>query len=177
MSDASSSPRLPTRCPVCKGALVQRMPGTRHGTYISFHCMFCSHIWKFRLEDHREDPNGDLTGDVFIVTKRGVKHKLGSVEIYLIPGEELKKHLESKTLHSEVENEKLQRQIDHLVETSRTAEEEEDRLWQVLKSDENNPQKRQAWSVAYDKTKNTPKQLEGLKIQRRNLTSGDYFFE
>jgi hypothetical protein len=177
MSHASGPPHLPTRCPSCKGALIQRMPGTRHAGYISFHCLFCSHIWKFRLDEPRTNPNGELIGDVSIVTKGGRKYKLGSVAVSAIPRDTLKKHLASKTLQAERDSQKLELDIDGLVATLRTAEADEDRLWKILQRDENNPQKRDAWSVEYDKTKNLPKQIEGLKAQRRYLASGEYFFE
>jgi hypothetical protein len=47
MSDASGSQRLPTRCPVCKGAGIFRMPNKTPGAVIWFYCAFCKHIWKF----------------------------------------------------------------------------------------------------------------------------------
>jgi hypothetical protein len=51
MGDASGSPRLPTRCPVCKGATIQRMPNKTQGTVVWFYCAFCKHVWKFRIDD------------------------------------------------------------------------------------------------------------------------------
>jgi hypothetical protein len=51
MGDASGSSRLPTRCPVCKAAGIQRMPNKTRGTVIWFYCVFCKHVWKFRLDD------------------------------------------------------------------------------------------------------------------------------
>ena len=49
--DAPRAPRLPTRCPVCKGAVIQRMPNPTPGTVIWFYCNFCKHAWKFRVDD------------------------------------------------------------------------------------------------------------------------------
>jgi len=48
MGDASEPPRLPTRCPVCHGTLIQRMPNPTQGTVIWFLCVFCKHTWKVR---------------------------------------------------------------------------------------------------------------------------------
>jgi hypothetical protein len=177
MSHSSGPLRLPTRCPSCKGALIQRMPGARQAGSISFHCMFCSYIWKVRFDEPRTNPTTDLLGDVFVVTKGGRKHKLGSVVVSAIPEDAFKKHLASKRLQAERDSEKLEHDIEGLVATLRTAETEEDRLWKILQRDEKDAQKRQAWSVAYDKAKNLPKRLDSLKAQRAYLGSGEYFFE
>ena len=177
MSSASGHVRLPTRCPSCKGALIQRMPGARHGGYISFICMFCSHIWKIRLEEPRTNLMTDLVGDVSIVSKGGRKHKFAAVTVSAIAEDAFKKHLASKRLQAERDSEKLEHDLDALIATLRTAEAEEDRLWKILQRDENNAQKRQAWSVAYDKAKSVPKRVESLKTQRAYLGSGEYFFE
>ena len=97
MGDAHVLPRLPTRCPACKGALIQRMPRATPGTFIYFYCLFCNHIWKFRTDEPQANPNGEVTGTVSILSKGGRKYKLGSAAVYAIPGDALKKHLESKT--------------------------------------------------------------------------------
>jgi hypothetical protein len=176
MNEASGSRRLPTRCPACKGAVIERMPSAIHGTFIWFHCVFCNHAWKFRVEDPRTNPNGELTGDVVIVTKR-MKYRLGSVAVNAIPEDALRKHLESKTLHGELESRKLQLAIAGLTATLKMTQAEDDRLWKILQRDENNSQKAEAWSVAFNKTKDITKQIEALQAQRQHLTSGEYFFE
>jgi hypothetical protein len=177
MAQVSGAPRLPTRCPVCKGAVIGRMPHTAHGAFIWFHCHFCNHTWKFRIADARADMNGELTGDVFVATKSGKKHRLGSVRINAIPEDELQGHFESKMLHGELESQKLQREIDALTATLETARTEERRLWKIQKRDESNLQKAKAWSVAYNKTKTLTRQIEELQTQRQHLTSGEYFFQ
>jgi len=177
MSHVSGPVRLPTRCPTCKGALIQRMPGSRHSGYISFICMFCSHIWKVRVDEPRTNPDGALLGDISIVTRGGRKHKLASVTVTAIPEDAFKKHLASKRLQIERDTEKLEQDMEGMVATFQAAEAEENRLWQILQRDENNPKKRDAWSVAYDKAKNFPKRIESLKAQRQFLESGDYFYE
>lgn len=53
MAEASGAPRLPTRCPVCKGAGIERMPNPTQSAYVWFHCPWCNHTWKFLLEDPR----------------------------------------------------------------------------------------------------------------------------
>jgi hypothetical protein len=54
MGDASSgTPRLPTRCPACKGSVIQRMPNPTHRTVVWFYCVFCKHTWKVRIDDPR----------------------------------------------------------------------------------------------------------------------------
>jgi hypothetical protein len=175
MSDASSAPRLPTRCPACKGAIIERMARSSHGTFIWFHCLFCNHHWKFRLEE--PNPNGELTGTVFVVTKGGKKYKLGSVVVSAIPEDVLKKHLKSKALQVEIEAQELHREIDRLTTTLKTAQAEDQRLWKILQGDENNSQKAVAWSVAYNQAKNLAKQIEDLQARRQHLASGEYFYD
>jgi hypothetical protein len=153
------------------------MPNPTHRAFIWFHCLFCNHTWKFRIADARADTNGELTGDVFIVTKSGKKHSLGSVKVRAIPEDALMKHFESKTLQGELESRKLQRNIDGLTATLETARTEERRLWKIQKRDESDLQKAKAWSVSYHKTKDLTSQIEDLQAQRQHLTSGAYFFQ
>jgi hypothetical protein len=174
MSDAYGPPRLPTRCPACKGAVIERMPSSSHGTFLWFHCLFCQHVWKFRVD---ENPNGELTGDVFIVTKGGKKHKLASVAVNAIAEDALKRHLKNKTLQAEIESQKLLREIDHLTTALKITQTEDDRLWKILQRDENNARKAAAWSAAYNKAKSLTKQIEDVRVRRQYLTSGEYFFE
>jgi hypothetical protein len=177
MGDVSALPRLPTRCPACKGAVIQRMPRSTPGTFIWFSCLFCSHIWKFRIDDTPVNPNGEVTGAVFIVTKGGRKHKLGSVAVNAIPEDALKKHLETKTQESEVESQKLQRDIDRLTAMLRIAKAEEDRLWKTLQRDESNSRKAEAWRFVYNKATAITQQITDLQARRQNLTSGEHFFD
>jgi hypothetical protein len=177
MSDASGSRRLPTRCPACKGAMIERMPSAAHGTFMWFHCLFCHHAWKFRVEDPRENANGELTGDLFIVTRRRTKERLGAIAVNAIPEDALKKHLESKTLHGERESRKLQLAIAGLTATLKIAQAEDDRLWKILQRDEHNLRHARAWSSAFHKTEEISKQIKELQARRQHLTSGEYFFE
>ena len=177
MRDASVTVRLPTRCPTCKGSVIERTPSPAHGTFVWFHCLFCNHWWKFRLDDTYANPNGHLTGEVFIVTKAGMTYKLAAVAVTAIPEEPLKKHMESKTAEGELESQKLRREIAGLTATLKMAQADEDRLWKILQRDESNSRKAAAWSVAYNKTKSVTKQIKKLQTERQHLTSGDYFFE
>ena len=177
MGDAHVLPRLPTRCPACKGALIQRMPRPTPGTFIYFYCLFCNHIWKFRTDEPQANPNGEVTGTVSILSKGGRKYKLGSAAVYAIPGDALKKHLESKTGHREVESRKLQRDIDRLTAMLNIAQAEEARLWKILQPDERNSRKAEAWRFVYNKAKTITQQIEELQAQRQGLTSGDYFLD
>lgn len=177
MGDASGLPRLPTRCPACKGAVIQRMPRSVHGTFIWFTCLFCSHIWKFRLDDAPANPNGEVTGTIFIVTKGGRKYRPGSAVVYAIPEDALKKHLEGKTRQGELESQKLQRDIERLTSMLGIATAEEDRLWKVLQRDESNARKADAWRFVYNKAKATAQQIEDLQARRQHLTTGEYFFD
>src|SRR4051812_49445976 len=112
MSDVSAPPRPPTRCPMCKGAVIERQPGAAHGSFVWFHCLFCNHWWKFRLDDPyvtpKPSPNGELSGEVFIVRKGGTKHTLDSVAVNAISQGAPQKQLGSKNPQSE----KKQLQID-----------------------------------------------------------------
>jgi hypothetical protein len=177
MADASGSPRLPTRCPACKGAVIQRMPRSVHGTFIWFNCLFCSHIWKFRIDEPPPNPNGEVTGTVLVVTKGGRNHKLGSAVVYAIPEDALKKHLERKTREAEVESRKLQREIERLTSMLGMAKTEEDRLWKILQRDESDSRKADAWRFVYNKAKATTQQIEDLQARRQHLQTGEYFLD
>jgi hypothetical protein len=177
MGDVSALPRLPTRCPACKGAIIQRMPRSTPGTFIWFYCLFCSHIWKFRIDDVPANPNGEVTGAVSIVTKGGRKYKLGSAAVHAIPEEALKRHLESKTRQGELESQKLQCDIDRLTAMLGIAAAEEDRLWKILQPDKDNSRKADAWRFVYNKAKTVTQQIKNLQARRQNLTSGEYFFD
>jgi len=172
-----SSLRLPTRCPTCKGAVIQRMPSPSHGLFIWYHCLFCRNMWKFRTEDHRPNATGELVGEVFVVTKGRVKYKFGSIAVTAIPEDVLKKHLKSKTLQAELESQTLQRDIERLSRILKMAQAEEDRLWAIYQLDEGNARNSDAWLVAYNKTKDIAKEIEALLAERHHRTSGEYFFE
>ena len=176
--DTSGSPRLPTRCPLCKGAVIERLSASSHGTYIWFHCLFCNHHWKYhRADDIDANPASELIGDVAVVSRGGKKHRLDSVPVSVIPEDALRKHLKSKTLQSEVDRDKLRRDVDSLSAALARAQAEDDRLWKILKRDESNTQKAAAWSAAYNNAKNIAKQIEDLRVQQEYLASGEYFFE
>jgi hypothetical protein len=167
--------RLPTRCPMCKGALIERMPSPTRGSFITFHCLFCSHLWKYFLDDAVANQNGEILGQMFVLTKTGKKHKLASVPVHAVREDELKKHLASKTLPGE--SQKLQREINALTWALEKTQAEDDRLWKVLQADENNAQKAAAWSAAYNKSREMAKQLKEMQTRWQYLRSGEYFFE
>ena len=162
---------------MCKGALIERMPSATPGTFIWFRCLFCENAWKFFVDDPRENLNGELTGDIVIVTNRRKKYRPASVAVIAIPEVPLRKHLASKTLQLQREGRELQHASAGLAATLKTAEAEEERLWQVLKRDENNSRKAQIWSAAYNKTKNLAKQIQEMQAQTQHLTSGEYYLE
>jgi len=144
---------------------------------IWFHCFFCNHIWKFRFEDARAGPDGELTGDVFAGTARRRKQSLGLVVLNAIPEDRLKPHLERKTAQGEAERRRLQREIDVVAKILEEARTEEDRLWQVQEQDKENLRKANAWSVAYNRTKIITRQLVDLRARRERLVSGEHFFQ
>jgi hypothetical protein len=174
MSPVAGATRLTTRCPACKGAVVQRRAGWAHGASIWFYCFFCNHSWK-SAGDARGNPDGELTGDMFVVVRRKKKRCLGFVVVHAIPEDALKKHLKRKAAQREIESGKLQREIDALAATLAQAQAEEDRLWNVQKQDESNLGKANAWSVAFNNTKKITRQLEDLRTRRRHLVSGEHF--
>jgi len=173
MGGLSGAPRLPRHCPVCKGAVIQRISGRPYGA-VWFQCDFCKHTWKVRVDDH---PDGALEGDVCVVAADGTRHSLGSVVLHAIPEHALTEHLERKTAQSQRESSTLRREIDALSATLSESEAEENRLWNIQKSDESNLQKANAWSVVYNKTKNLAGQLEELHARQQRLISGEYFFQ
>ena len=173
----AATPRLATRCPVCKGSLIQRIPKPSYATSIAFHCLFCKHIWKVHIEDPYTSAVGKVAGEVFVVTKRKVKHRLGAVTVTAIAGESLRKHLKSRALQRAIDADNLEREIESLTAALEIAQADDERLWTILKGDENNAQKASAWSVAYARVKSLTQQIEGLESQRQRLASEDYFFE
>ena len=176
MTGYSGTPRLPTRCPVCKGAVIQRISGRPQGL-MWFQCTFCNHTWKFRADAARAYPDGELAGDVIVVAADGKKHPLGGVVLNAIPEDALTEHLGRKKAQSERDTAKLQREIDALAAILKDARAEEDRLWNIQKLDESDMQKANAWSVVYNKTKNLAGQVEDLRAQQQHLASGEYFFQ
>lgn len=176
-SSRSQSVHLPKRCPLCKGAVIERTSNASYGTFMWFHCLFCNHWWKFYLDQPRANPDGELTGEVFIVSKRGITYKLDSVAISAIPEELANKHLKSKTLQRELEIEKLQRELKRRTSILKDTQAEEHRLWNVLQEDEDNSQKAAAWSAVYRKAKTLTKEIEHLQGQRKQLASEEYVFD
>ena len=144
---------------------------------IWFHCFFCGHIWKFRLDDARAMPDGELTGHVFVVTPRRRRDSPGLVVLSAIPEPLLKQHLERKTAQGEQESRQLQGEIDVLATIFEEARAEEDRRWKIQERDRDDMQKAGAWSVAYHRTRLISKQLEDLRRRLRQLKSGEHFFE
>lgn len=142
-----------------------------------FHCFFCTHVWRFGLEDARAIPDGELTGDVFVVTSRRRRHSFGLVVLNAIPEDLLKQHLERKTAECELEGRRVQREFGVLATALEEARTEEDRLWKIQERDKDNLRKANAWSVAYNKTKNLTRQLEDLRMRRGQLISGEHFFQ
>ncbi len=173
----SRSVHLPKRCPLCKGGVIERTSNAPHGSFMWFHCLFCNHWWKFHIDEPRPNPDGELTGEVFIVTKRGVTYKLDAVPVSAIPEEAATKHLKSKMLQRELEIEKLQRDLESLTSTLQEVQAEEHHLWRILQEDEDNSQKAAAWSVVYKKTKSITKEIESLNSQRKQLSSDEYLFD
>ena len=177
MSPVSGATRLKTRCPACKGTVVERRAGWNHGASSWFYCFFCNHTWKSRGDDARANSDGELTGDVFVVGRRKKRHALVFVVLHAIPEDALKTHLKRKAAQSELESGKLQREIDALATTLARAQAEEDRLWNIQKQDESNLEQAKAWSVAFNNTKKITRELEDLRARRQYLTSGEHFLQ
>ena len=177
MSPVSTATRVKTRCPACKGTVVERRAGWTHGASSWFYCFFCNHTWKSRVDDARAHPDGELTGSVNVVLRRKKKHPLGFVVLHAIPEEDLKKHLERRAGQRESKLAKLQREIDAVAPTLAQAQAEEDRLWNIQKQDESNLAKAKAWSAAFNRTKEITRQLDDLLMRRQRLTSGELFLQ
>ncbi len=146
-------------------------------TFIWFNCLFCGHVWKFHLDEAVAESNGELKGDVFVVSKNGAKRRLGSVAVSAIAEDVLTRHLEKRALQAARKRRELQRHIDSLTATMEVTRAEEDRLWKIQKRDEGDRQKARTWSAAYNKLKNLAERIGELKEQRQHLTSGQWFFE
>ena len=167
----------PTRCPTCKGALIERTSSAAHIGFIWFHCLFCNNWWKFRTDESYVIPDGEVTGEVFIVTKGGITYILDSVAVNAIPADDAQKHLENKARQRESENQRLHQDIESLTAALEIARADEDRLWKILQQEEGNSQKARAWRVAYRKTENIAKKIEVLNAERQNVSSGADLFE
>ncbi len=176
MHDVSRPPRLPTRCRLCKGAVIERTSNAAHTGVTWFHCLFCNHWWKVRFDEHVATPDGELTGEVFIVT-RGITYTLDSVAVSAIPEDVAQKHLETKAQERDIESVKLRRALHGLTAALEIAKVEEDGLWKALQLDDANPEKSAAWRVAYNKTKDLAKEVKNLQAERARVTSGEYFFD
>ena len=177
MSPVSGATRLPTRCPSCKGALIHRRAGWTQGGSNWFYCYFCKHTWKSRVGDGRAHPDGELTGNVFVVVRRKRKDFLGSVVLHAFPEDALKDHLERRAAQRELESGRLLREIDTLAATLAEAQAEEDRLWSIQKQDESNLRNAKAWSVAFNNTKKITRHLEDLQTRWQHLTSEEHFLQ
>lgn len=173
----SRSPHLPTRCPLCKGAVIERTASGAHGGFLWFHCLFCNHWWKFRTDESLTVPDGDVTGDIFIVTKGGITYTLDSVAVHAIPEDVARKHLESRARQREIETQRVRRDIHRMNATLKVAQTEEDRLWRILQLDEGNLEKSSAWRTAYKNTEKIKKEIEGLQAEREEIASAEYLFE
>jgi len=175
MSPVSEAIRLPTRCPACRGAVIQRI-ARAHGS-VWFHCFFCKHSWRFRLEDARAVPDGEITGDVFVVTPSRERHALYRVVLQAIPEDLLRQHVERKTGECKRERKRVQREIDALAATLEEVRTEEDRLWKIQDRDKDNMRKAKAWSAAFNRLKNIIRQHDELLARRGQLISGEPFFQ
>jgi hypothetical protein len=174
----SSRSHKPTRCPLCKGAVIERTSSGAHAGFLWFHCLFCNHWWKFRTDEEvSANLDGELTGEIFVVTKAGITYTLDSIAVTAIPEDEARKHLENRARQQEIESQNLQRDIDELTATLKIAKAEEDRLWKILQLDDSNSQKAAAWRVAYSESKKISKQIEGPQAQQKRVRSGEFFFE
>jgi hypothetical protein len=174
----SSRLHKPTRCPLCKGAVIERTSSGAHAGFLWFHCLFCNHWWKFRTDEEvATNQDADVTGEIFIVTKAGITYTLDSIAVTAIPEDVARKHLENRARQQEIESHKLQHDIDDLTATLKIAKAEEDRLWKILQLDESNSQKAAAWRVAYNESKKIAKQIEEPQAQQKRVRSGAFFFE
>jgi hypothetical protein len=177
MSPVSAATRPATRCPNCKGALIKRGAGWTHGASVWFYCFFCNHAWKGHLGDARATADGELRGDVFVISRRKERRALGLIVVHAIPEDALKPHLERRTAQRALRSGKVQREIDAVATTLAEARAEENRLWTIQKQDDSNLQKAKAWSVAYTNTKTITRQLEDLRTRRQHLSSAEHFLE
>lgn len=177
MHDVSRSVHLPTRCPLCKGGVIERTASGAHSGYMWFHCLFCNHWWKFRIDYAEPNPEGELIGEISIVIKNGVTYNLDAVAVIVIPEDLARKHLDDKMQQREVESQRLRRECEALTAALEIARAEEDRLWKILQLDESNSEKAAVWRLAYNKGTKINEQLEELQKQQQHLSSAEYFFD
>jgi hypothetical protein len=177
MHGVSQSRHLPTRCPLCKGGVIERTSSGSHSGYVWMHCLFCNHWWKFHTGDTYVNQDGELTGEIFIVTKNGLTYALDAVAVSAIPEDLAVEHVEKKQRERDIESQKLQFEIDGMTAALEIAQAEEGGLWNILQVDETNSQKAAIWRLAYNKTKSIAKELEKLQAQREHLMSSEFFFD
>jgi hypothetical protein len=168
---------LPTRCPLCKGGLIERTSSASHSGYVWMHCLFCNHWWKFHTGDTYVNQDGELAGEMFIVTNNGITYALDAVTVSAIPEDLAVEHVGKKQRERETESQKLQFEIDGLSAALEIAQAEEGGLWKILQVDETNSQKAAIWRLAYNKTKRIASELEKLQAQMQYLMSSEFFFD
>jgi hypothetical protein len=141
------------------------------------HCLFCNHWWKFYTEDSYVNKDGELTGEIFIVTNNEITYALESITVSAIPEDLAVEHVEKKLRQREVETQNLRFEIDGMTAALEISQAEEGGLWKILQVDEANSQKAAIWRLAYNKTQSIAKELESLQAQLQHLMSAEYFFE
>jgi len=177
MHGVSQSRHLPTRCPLCKGGLIERTSSGSHSGYMWMHCLFCNHWWKFHTGEIYVNQDGQLTGEIVIVTTNGITYALDSVTVSAIPEDLAVEHVEKKRRQRERESQQLQFEIDGLTAAVEIAQAEEGGLWKILQADEANSQTATIWRLAYNKTQSITKELEKLQAELQHLMSSEFFFD
>src|SRR5690349_15318751 len=138
MHGVSQLRHLPTRCPLCKGGLIERTSSASHSGYVWMHCLFCNHWWKFQTGDSYVTQDGELTGEIFIVATNDLTYTLDAVSVSAIPEELATEHVVKKQRQREAESQKLQFEIDGLTAALDISRAEEGSLWNILQADEAN---------------------------------------
>ena len=94
--NAASAPDLDPctvfpNCGICRRAVRSAKaassnvhPSGSHSGYMWMHCLFCNHWWKFHTGESYVTQDGELTGEIFIVTKNGITYTLDYVAVSAI---------------------------------------------------------------------------------------------
>ncbi len=120
--------------------------------------------------------DGDLAGDVFIVTRGGLNIKLGLVRVTAIPADVVQSHLDSKKQEAEREIAKLEPEVQRLQGAYNAARSEANQLDALWTRDLSNSDKMSAAAEANKKASSIQKDQDALKERAALFHSSDRYF-
>jgi hypothetical protein len=120
--------------------------------------------------------DGEINGDVFIVTKGGENFKLGLVTVKAIPAEQIREHIRVKTEKADAETANWKPKVAQCEDEQRQAKNDMDRAERVAFAEFSTRAKKQ-WDAATDRWSKTADR--GLKMlgEYAPYHAGAYYFQ